>query len=130
MATTRTVGLAAVGVDATGVLRKLAGAASGATQFADWLSSQSAFGVNAVIEMLTDAKGTKVSARGVQDAVKRLIDRGDLDLLILYFAGHGIVKSGGDEQILLSDVGTYKDEAIAIAATVANACTRRCPTSS
>jgi hypothetical protein len=121
MANIRTVGLVAVGVDDTGVLRKLAGAALGATQFADWLSSQLAFGVNAVIEPLVDTDGKKVSARDVQDAVKRLIDRGDLDLLILYFAGHGIVKAGGDEQILLSDVGAYKDEAIAIAPTIANA---------
>src|SRR5439155_8596049 len=68
-----------------------------------------------------DATGTKVSTRNVQDAVRELIKRGDLDLLLLYFAGHGIVKSGNDEQILLSDVQTYKDEAIAIAPTILNA---------
>lgn len=121
MATTRTVGLVAVGVDDTGVLRKLAGAASGAAQLSEWVRLQAAFGVDPVIELLTDAQGKRVAARDVQDAVKRLIDRGDLDLLILYFGGHGIVKAGGDEQVLLSDVGRYKDEAISIAPTVANA---------
>jgi hypothetical protein len=121
MATVRNVGLVAVGVDVTGVLEKLDGAASGATRIADWLRGQERFGVKPFIEELTDAKETKVSARKVQDAVKALTDRGDLDLLILYFAGHGIVKSGGDELVLLSEVGTYKDEAIAIASTMTNA---------
>jgi hypothetical protein len=50
-----------------------------------------------------------------------MVAAGDLDALILYFAGHGIVKAGFDEQVLLSDVGTYKDEAIAITPTALNA---------
>ncbi|MFS8980925.1 caspase family protein [Cupriavidus necator] len=118
---TRIVGLVAVGVDKIGVLEKLNGAASGASKLAGWLRAQSTFGVTAKIKELTDASGCKVSARDVQDAVQSLIEPGDLDLLILYFAGHGIVKSGGDEQVLLTDVEHYKDEAIAIAPTVANA---------
>jgi hypothetical protein len=117
----RNVGLVAVGVDTTVALAPLRGAASGATRIAQWLREQAAFGVSFFIEELTDANGAKVSARNVQDAVRKLIDRGDLDLLILYFAGHGIVKSGNDEQVLLSEVKTYKDEAIAIAPTVSNA---------
>jgi len=121
MASSRNVGLVAVGVDRTGVLTELAGAASGAAKVATWLRSQSIFGVTSFITELTDAGNAKVSARQVQDAVRALIDRGDLDLLILYFAGHGIVKSGNDEQVLLSDIQTYKDEAIAIAPTVLNA---------
>ncbi len=121
MATTRNVGMVAVGIDNTGVLTRLAGAASGASKMAAWLRSQSVFGVAADIAELTDAGGAKVSARQVQDAVRALVKRGDLDLLILYFAGHGIVKAGGDEQVLLSDIDAYKDEAIAIAPTLANA---------
>jgi hypothetical protein len=121
MTSSRNVGLVAVGVDTTGALTQLAGAASGAAKVATWLRSQSTFGVTSFITELTDADKAKVSARQVQDAVRTLIDRGDLDLLILYFAGHGIVKSGNDEQVLLSDVQTYKDEAIAIAPTVLNA---------
>ncbi|MGF6874162.1 caspase family protein [Paraburkholderia sp. MM5477-R1] len=118
---TRIVGLVAVGVDKVGLLEKLDGAASGAAKLAGWLRGQSTFGVTAKIKELTDASGCRVSARDVQDAVRCLIETGDLDLLILYFAGHGIVKSGGDEQVLLTDVEHYKDEAIAIAPTVANA---------
>ena len=121
MATTRNVGMVAVGIDNTGVLTRLAGAASGASKMAAWLRSQSVFGVASDIAELTDAGGAKVSARQVQDAVRSLVKRGDLDLLILYFAGHGIVKAGGDEQVLLSDIDAYKDEAIAIAPTLANA---------
>lgn len=121
MAANRNVGMVAVGVDTAGGLPQLAGAASGAASMAAWLRSQSPFGVTSFITELTDADKTKISARMVQDAVRVLVERGDLDLLILYFAGHGVVKSGNDEQVLLSDVQTYKDEAIAIATTLANA---------
>ena len=122
MAQTRTVGLVAVGVDRTGVLPDLNGAAAGdVRRVSDWLRSQQPFNVTAIIKELTDENGAKVSAHDVRDAVSDILARGDLDLLVLYFAGHGIVKSGFDEQVLLSDVGRYKDEAIAVAPTALNA---------
>lgn len=125
MAMSRDVALVAVGVDSTGVLPKLNGAASGAEHVATWLREQGRFGVASSIHLLTDHGGAKVDIRAVQDAVQAVIDRASFDLLILYFAGHGIVKSGGDEQLLLSDVARYNHEAINIAATWANA--RACP---
>lgn len=121
MAATRTVGLVSVGIDTTVVLRQLAGAASGARRMADWLEGQRGFGVEPVVRLLTDEAGAKVSVRQVQDATNELVDRGDLDLLVLYFAGHGIVKAGNDEQVLLSEVGKYKNEAVNVVATVQNA---------
>ena len=120
MPTNRKVGLIAVGVDKTNVLQTLKGAASGAGKLAQWLQDQQPFGVTPVVKLLVDA-ANKVSARDVQDAARAMVAAGDLDALILYFAGHGIVKAGFDEQVLLSDVGTYKDEAIAITPTALNA---------
>jgi Caspase domain len=120
MAAIRKVGLIAVGVDKTNVLQTLKGAASGAGKLAQWLQDQQPFGVTPVVKLLVDA-ANKVSARDVQDAARAMVAAGDLDALILYFAGHGIVKAGFDEQVLLSDVGTYKDEAIAITPTALNA---------
>jgi hypothetical protein len=120
MAASRKVGLIAVGVDKTNVLQTLKGAASGAVKLAKWLQDQQPFGVTPVVKLLVDS-ASKVSARDVQDAARAMVAAGDLDALILYFAGHGIVKAGFDEQVLLSDVGTYKDEAIAITPTALNA---------
>jgi hypothetical protein len=120
MAASRKVGLIAVGVDKTNVLQTLKGAASGAGKLAQWLQDQQPFGVTPVVKLLVDA-ASKVSARDVQDAARAMVAAGDLDALILYFAGHGIVKAGFDEQVLLSDVGIYKDEAIAITPTALNA---------
>lgn len=123
----RHVGLVAVGVDSTAVLTKLAGAASGAMLIAEWLREQGKFGVTSVITVLTDSAGQTVSAHEVQDAVQSMVDRGDLDALILYFAGHGLVKAGFDEQVLLSDIAKHKDEAIAITPTVLNVAYSRIP---
>ena len=128
MPATRKVGLVAVGVDnASKDLPKLSGAASGAQKMVDWLEGQRPYKVEPVTALLTDAEGRKVSARDVQDAMRTLLDRGDLNVLILYLAGHGIVKSADDEHVLLSDVDRYKDEAIALAPTVLNARYARVP---
>lgn len=104
MAMSRKVALVAVGIDRTEVLPVLRGAASGAARVAAWLREQEKFGVASTICLLTDADGARVDIRKVQDATQAVIAAGGFDLFILYFAGHGIVKSGGDEQLLLSEV--------------------------
>jgi hypothetical protein len=119
----RRVALLAVGVDRTQILTKLNGAASGAQDFARWLGEQGEDGPNGVkvtSTVLTDAKG-EVTSRQVRDEADRFIKKKAYDLLILYFAGHGIIKSGGDEQVLLSGIARYNDEAIDIATTAKNA---------
>lgn len=118
----RRVGYIAVGVDRTGgALPELRGSAVGAQAFAIWLEGQKAHGVEVFGSVLTDVDAKSVSARDIQDAASALVDAGGLDLMVLFFSGHGIVKSGNDEQILLSDVHKYSDEAISIAQTLANA---------
>lgn len=117
----RSVALVAVGVDVTGVLVELSGAAAGAEATAAWLKEQRPLGVTVSATVLTDAKGKPVTSQKVQLAAQKYVDERAYDLLILYFAGHGIVKGGGDEQVLLSGIGQFNDEAIDIAATAGNA---------
>jgi hypothetical protein len=118
---TKRVGLVAVGVDNTGgALPTLAGAAKGALQMEDWLNGQKKFGIQPVIRTLVDTKGP-VLLKDVQDAVADLVDNEALDLLILYFSGHGMLKAAFDEQVLLSQVKKYKHEAVAITPTFLNA---------
>jgi hypothetical protein len=121
MTATRSIDLLAVGVDVTGVLVDLSGAASGARAVAGWLKKQARLGVAIRSKVLVDKPGKAVTAREVQRAAQRFVDERACDLLILYFAGHGIVKSGGDEQVLLSNIARFNDEAIDIAATASNA---------
>lgn len=117
----RKIALVAVGVDSTRVLPRLSGAAAGAVRVAAWLESQRRFGVDAETRVLTDRLRKPVSLRAVQDTISEIVKAGGVDLLLLYFAGHGLVKSGGDEQLLLSEVDKYAHEAIDIASTAANA---------
>ncbi|WJV65739.1 caspase family protein [Pectobacteriaceae bacterium CE70] len=124
----RRVGLVAVGVNRTGVLtlEELKGAAAGAHEFADWLRQQTLFGVEPIIKVITDDEGS-VTSRNIQNAVQEMINDGGLDLMILYFSGHGIVKNGDSEQVLLSEVSQYPDEAIDITATIKQAQKLRIP---
>ncbi|MBO3659323.1 caspase family protein [Acinetobacter haemolyticus] len=116
----RTVGLIAVGVDKTGILHELKGAARGAKAIADWLERQNEFGVNTIIHLITDQNEKIVKYQDIVEKTQQLIDDGGLDLLILYFSGHGIVKNGSDEQILLSEAYKYPNEAISIISTFGN----------
>lgn len=118
---TRKVALVAIGVNRTTILADLRGAAAGAEVLALWFRAQERFGVEVTAQVLVDEStdgGTRpIRVREVQDAVAKLVDDGSYDLLALYLAGHGIVKSGTDEQVLLSDVHLYPQEAVSVVAT-------------
>ncbi len=116
----RVVGLVAVGVDNPGVVSRLKGAASGALRIAEWLETQRPLGVEPISEVLTDTGPDKVDFKVVRDAAKRLMDNHALDLLIVYLAGHGFVRGGGSEFVLLSDFPAYQ-QAIDVLATAKNA---------
>lgn len=117
---TRRVALVAVGVNRTRPLVELRGAAAGARLLAEWFEAQRQFGVHVTIEVLVDeqADGSSrpVRVSDVQDVVGRLTDSG-FDMLTIYLAGHGIVKSGTDEQVLLSNAGRHPQEAVNVVAT-------------
>ena len=123
MAGSRSVGLVAVGVDRTPGLTTLTGAASGAKDVVKWLEeNQVPLGVTVTCKLITEeALGRGVSARDVRDAAQAFVKDNDVDVLILYFAAHGVIKSVGEEHVLLTDVSTYNNEAINIALTAENA---------
>ncbi len=119
MTINRRVAVIAVGVANPGLLIPLEDAARGAGKFVQWAKGQRAVGVT-VDTVLLDAKdGRKVTFRSVQDAVKKFV--AGYDVLMLYFSGHGILKTVNDEHVLLSDVDQYQTEAINVFATTQSA---------
>lgn len=118
----RSVGLIAVGINNVESLTKLKGAAAGAKAIADWLvKQQTTFGINPIIHLFTDEDGEVIKYEDIKITTQQLVDDGGLDLLILYFSSHGVVKNGDDEQILLSRAQSLPSEAVNIPATIRHA---------
>jgi len=122
----RKVGVLAVGVDRPGPFDPLYGAARDACAVAYWFSRQRWLGAEIRIELLVDAGGNAVMLEDVQDAMRRLVHAEDLHLLVLYFAGHGVVKSAGDTSVLVSQ-GKFAPSAVSVAATTVELRRLRCP---
>ncbi|MCU7852588.1 MAG: caspase family protein [Candidatus Thiodiazotropha sp. (ex Monitilora ramsayi)] len=95
-----------IGVDKTGGLPKLNDAAKGARRFAKWARAQ---GVDPV-KVITDQR-TKVTIGKVKEAVKSIVNKGNVEQLLIYFAGHG-VNIRYSEYWLLSDAPNDPDEAV------------------
>lgn len=87
-----------IGVDKTGALPRLNDAAKGANRMADWARAQ---GMDPVV-VCTDEGGKAVEIREIKKAITAMVDKGTIDQLIIYFAGHG-VNIGGTERWLLTD---------------------------
>src|SRR5262245_23047771 len=85
-----------IGVDKVGSLDPLRAARSGAKSVADWLKVEG-FDVKLIVD---EANPVRVS--DVKAAIKPLVERGTLDQLVVYFAGHGFVKPYKAELWLLS----------------------------
>ena len=94
-----------IGVDKAGNLPVLSAAASGARGMAEWLASEG-FEVKPFID---DAGEVRVTP--IVDAVQELIDRGTLDQLVIYFAGHGFLYAYS-EHWMLSRAPDNPNEAI------------------
>lgn len=105
-----------IGVDRTGDLPTLSGAASGATDFADWCKSQ-----QIDTRLLTDASNGKVTIKDVRDAIKNFADARSYVQLVVFFSGHGILKSPDEEYWLLSDAPADQYEAVNVVQSVAYA---------
>jgi hypothetical protein len=99
-----------IGVDRTGDLPVLSDAARGARRVERWARSQK---IDA-IEVLTDESGGVVEARDVKRAVRKIVDAGTYDQLLVYFAGHG-VNIAYSEYWLLSGAPSDTQEAINVA---------------
>jgi hypothetical protein len=96
-----------IGVDKAGSLVKLKGAASGAQEFSDWLTGQ-----GFETKLLTDATAP-LGVSEVYSEVAKFINRGTLDQLVIYFAGHGFINNYS-EFWMLSTAPDNPNEAISL----------------
>src|SRR5438046_3122848 len=97
-----------IGVDKVGGFQPLRAASSGAKSVADWLKLE---GFD--VKLIVDDTGP-VRAADLKAAIKTLIDRGTLDQLVIYFAGHGVVNAFNTEFWLLSGAPDDLDEAVSL----------------
>lgn len=105
----------AIGVDRVAqipALAELRDAADGAERFHKWAIAE---GYES--ELLTDRKGS-VTTTAILGKIAAFVERGP-ELLIVYFAGHGILKAADWEQWLLSEAASNVNEAVNFEATVA-----------
>lgn len=86
-----------VGVGASGDLPELPGARTDARRAAAWAEA-SGYEVTALV----DDDGTTVAAASIYDAVQQAVAAGDVDRLVLFFAGHGVAKGAALDFWLLS----------------------------
>jgi hypothetical protein len=101
-----------IGIDKAGDLPKLRAARSGAHAVADWLASER-FEVKRFVD---DTQ--PVRAGEIFDAVAALVNRGTLEQLVVYFAGHGFINSYS-EYWLLSQAPDNPNEAVSLIESVA-----------
>jgi caspase domain-containing protein len=98
-----------IGVDRTGGLPTLAGAAKNAHDLESWCISQSI-----TTQLFTDEKNGKVTIADISNAIASFDPR-VYTQLIVYFAGHGILKANDSEYWLLSDAPVKPYEAVNVA---------------
>lgn len=95
-----------IGVDRPEGLPVLRAAASGAREVEKWLGAEGYF-----VQSFIDDAGP-VRAHGLYDAIAALIEPGNLDQLVVYFAGHGFLNAGRNEMWLLSEAPRNASEAV------------------
>jgi len=97
----------AIGVDRTGDLAPLRAAASGAREFGDWADRQ---GYD--VTLLTDENGGRVKVGDIKDVILEIVEAHTCKQLIVYFAGHGILRAAQTELWLLSGAPRDSGEAV------------------
>src|SRR5687767_14276672 len=97
-----------IGVDQAGGLPKLQAAAKGARDVASWLERQQ-FDVK-----LFDDSQAPVTAAAIFAAVNAFVQRGTLEQLVIYFAGHGFMSGSLSEYWLLSGAPDNPNEAVSL----------------
>jgi len=103
-----------IGVDQTGSLPKLQ-ATDGANAVADWLA-----GEGFEVKRFVDTQ-QKVRQSDIFDCIAEFVGRGNVEMLVLYFAGHGFQSTSYNEWWLLSDAPQNPNEAISVIETVTQA---------
>lgn len=98
-----------IGVNKTGGLPVLSAAVSGAEDFDKWAVSQ---GFDTFL--LTDKDDSVVTVKMIKDAVAGFVNQKVYEQMIVYFSGHGILKSAMDEYWLLSEAPVDSNEAVSV----------------
>jgi hypothetical protein len=107
--------LISIGINNTEGLLPLAAAAKGAEEIAIWGNKQ---GYN--VTLITDKTG-KISQQQIFSAIHTIIQQQTCEQLLIYFSGHGLLKSPSQEIWLLSDAKINPNESINITASIDNA---------
>ncbi|MCX6626698.1 MAG: hypothetical protein NTW28_03590 [Candidatus Solibacter sp.] len=81
-------------------------AVAGAERFYNWALAE---GYDS--KLLTDRTGPVTTAL-IKTEIRAFVNRGTYDQLLVYFAGHGILKSAYWEQRLLTDANSDPNEAV------------------
>jgi len=102
-----------IGVGKTGRMPALPAATKSAIQFQSWANHQ-----GFEVKMHTDEKGA-VSVQQIKDSIRGLVEEKNLSQLIIYFSGHGVLRSANDEQWLLSGAPEDSNEAINLTSSIA-----------
>ncbi len=95
-----------IGVNKTGRLPHLSAAVSGAKEFEKWARLQ---GIDVVL--ITDEMG-EVTLSEIKKAVIQFVGKKTYTQMLVYFAGHGILKGPNDEHWLLSNSPEDPNEAV------------------
>jgi hypothetical protein len=105
----------AIGVRRAGGLADLPGAVNGAKEFHEWAGRQ-----HYETHLVTD-EGGPVAVQTLKSLIKAIVDAGDVERLLIYFAGHGIQPSVNTTFWLLSRWEEDSDEAVNVNLSFANA---------
>ncbi|OUL96277.1 caspase family protein [Paraburkholderia hospita] len=104
-----------IGVDQPVGLPRLRAARTGARTVADWLQGEG-FDVKLFVDGENPVKASDIVA-----AITDFVNRGTLEQLVVYFAGHGFISGTLSEFWLLSGAPENPNEAISLAESCANA---------
>ncbi len=96
-----------IGINNANGLTPLGAAVSGAVEFGNWAKSQ---GYNTTL--FTDLENKPVLQNNIFTEINRIIEEKTCEQLIIFFSGHGILRSPNQEVWLLSNAKTNPNESI------------------
>ncbi|MEB2777461.1 caspase family protein [Algoriphagus sp. D3-2-R+10] len=96
-----------IGVNNVKGLPTLGAAASGAIEFDTWAKSQ-----GYKTKIFTDLEDTQVSQNDIFNEINRIVEEKTCEMLIIFFSGHGILRSPNQEVWLLSNAKNNPNESI------------------
>jgi len=99
-----------IGVGTTGGLPALQAVGSGLQQMRVWAETQGMKQENGRLVVFSDADGQKVRSHQVAETIAALVEKRNLEQLIVYFTGHGVYNRG--DIWLLSGAPTLSSEAV------------------